>query len=67
VYATQTSADCTCPGWKYHGKCKHVDAVRAEMCTWHSEYSSEQQTLQQNVNCRCPKCGGETELVRVAA
>lgn len=69
VYVTGDgeNADCTCPGYKYHGKCRHVEQVRRELCGWHMEYSEEQQTLEQNVRCVCPRCGGETELVRVAA
>lgn len=67
VFGATGPADCTCPGWKYHQKCKHVDAVRAEICDWDSEHDEVGQTLQQNVNCTCPKCGAETELQKVAA
>jgi hypothetical protein len=66
VFGPMGSADCTCPGWKFHGKCKHVESVRAEMCDWDSEHDAEGQTLQQNVNCVCPRCGSETELQKVA-
>jgi hypothetical protein len=67
VFGATGGADCTCPGWKFHGKCRHVDSVRAEICDWDSEHDEVGQTLQQNVSCTCPRCGAETELQKVAA
>jgi DNA polymerase/3'-5' exonuclease PolX len=31
VNAQTDAASCGCPGFKYHGHCKHIDAVRAEL------------------------------------
>ncbi len=53
---------CTCPGWRYHGRCKHVAQVEAEVCGWELGKSPQHQTLQKNVACICPACGAETEL-----
>jgi uncharacterized Zn finger protein len=64
VYVRGEDSHCTCPGHKFHGKCKHVTAARAEMCTW-SSTDDEPQSLQQNVEMRCPRCDGDTELVKV--
>lgn len=61
VYATATGGDCTCPGWKYHGRCKHMAHVRAQTCTWQLGQSPAQ-SLAQNVAMVCPACGGPTEL-----
>jgi len=58
---------CTCPGNHYRGRCKHVEQALAALCTWTSEHGAEQQSLQQNVSCVCPRCLGPTELARVAA
>lgn len=62
VWVRGTSAECSCPGWRFHRKCKHVEAVRATQCRW-TLGTGPHQTLQKNVSCRCPACGGPTELV----
>lgn len=65
-YSVQIAGDyaaCTCPGFKFHGKCKHIAAVQAELCSWYLGTSPTPQTLQQNVQCVCPACGGPTELI----
>lgn len=53
---------CTCKGFQYHGKCKHVKEVDETRCTWHSMWSDEEQT-EEGV---CPVCGGPTSYVQVA-
>ena len=64
VFVQGEQSHCTCPGHKFHGKCKHVTAARAAMCTW-SSTEDVPQTLQQNVEMICPGCGGDTDLVKV--
>lgn len=61
VYATATGGDCTCPGWRFHGRCKHMAHVRAQVCQW-SLGSPTHQTLRQNIDMVCPACLGPTSL-----
>jgi len=53
---------CTCKGWQYKGKCKHQAIAVGRRCRYGSDIyssgSSESDT--------CPRCGGPTEVVRVA-
>lgn len=66
VNLPKQSYDCTCPGFRFHGRCKHVEVVKSGVCAWTSD-SSVPQSLQQNVGCVCPACGGETDLAEVRA
>jgi len=54
---------CSCKGYQFHHHCKHVAQI--EHCGWHGAYD-EPQTPEQEANMKCPRCGGETEYVRVA-
>lgn len=57
---------CTCPGWKYHGRCRHVTQLREELCSWQEDVSEEVQTPQQEMSCICPRCGSETTVLKFA-
>jgi hypothetical protein len=58
--------ECSCAGYKYRRTCKHSRAVEESRCTWHSMYSDESQTVEQEANQVCPVCGGPTIYARVA-
>ena len=47
-----------CWPFRKTGECKH-------MCTWHELVGDPIQTTKQRDNLICPKCGGDTEWVRV--
>lgn len=56
---------CTCRSFKYSGSdcnCKHIEQVYREGCFWHQQWSDEELVIKG----QCPKCGGQTHLVRVA-
>jgi hypothetical protein len=65
---------CTCPAYKFSKRtinfggqtvpphCKHIREAEEKACGWHEMFSPERQA-QKGV---CPRCGGETEYVRVA-
>ena len=71
---------CTCSHfqkrlrYKDGAYCKHIDKVRPERCGWHGAYGggldpsplSEAESAAAEAGGRCPSCGGETSVVRVA-
>lgn len=64
VSLDELADNCDCPGYKYRGKCKHVTELRGRLCGWSAQYSDEVQTPQQEMDCVCPKCGGETYVFK---
>lgn len=59
---------CTCPSFKYGNKkgkyCKHILSAKPEHCGWHEQFSDE--VMDENdEECKCPKCGGPTVVIRV--
>ncbi len=56
---------CTCPGFQYRGKCKHVTALREKLCDWTEQKSEITQSPQQEMEGICPKCGSETKVIVV--
>lgn len=70
----RTWPGCTCPAYKlgkrkinFGGRmvpkeCKHIKQAQESACGWHEQFSDERQSKAGT----CPRCGGETEPVRVA-
>lgn len=65
VHHDESMDNCTCPGFMYRGKCKHVTALREKLCGWSAFTHEEQQTPQQEMEAICPKCGGDTTVIRM--
>ena len=52
------AAKCSCPGFRYRGKCRHVEITELE-CGWDSKKSA----VRQRVGGACPLCGSSTSKV----
>ena len=48
---------CTCKGFQYNKRCKHLSEFLETICDWHESDSTDEQLIE-NV---CPVCGGKTE------
>jgi len=47
---------CTCKGFKYRGRCKHINTVMAERCGWNWELDPGNLPDEDG---RCPHCDGK--------
>jgi hypothetical protein len=65
VYHDESLDSCTCPGFTYRRRCKHVTEMREKLCGWSELGGPEAQSPQQEMEAVCPRCGGETTVVRV--
>lgn len=62
-----TSAEgwhCTCKGFMYRHKCKHIEKAKELKCDhgWEAAIGSPATDW---VDDKCPKCGGPTSVLRV--
>jgi len=63
AYVRGLDAHCTCPGWQYHQKCRHVDELFREACMWNEHWNSMGLQVMSgpgggNEELVCPNCGG---------
>lgn len=58
--------NCTCPGFKYRGTCKHVKDAMEHRCTWGEDAAWGSGHADKPEGGVCPECGGPVAVVRVA-
>lgn len=57
---------CTCPSARYRkGECKHIKAVKGERCAWNEEAFCGS-GAPRPADGKCPQCGADLEVIRVA-
>lgn len=56
---------CTCDGFKFHKKCKHIAAEQKKACKWCQEWDGGE-PVDKNNKKYCPKCGGPVFVYRGA-
>jgi len=61
TYAYEYGWSCTCKGFTYHGKCKHIEVGKQSRCGWNEECSP---TF--GYEEKCPGCGGPMESIQVS-
>ena len=57
---------CSCPSFRFRGgECKHIKATKSERCAWNQE-SLCGSGAPRPADGKCPECGSELEVIRVA-
>ena len=57
---------CTCPQFRFRkGECKHIKAVKGERCAWNEEAFCGSGAAKP-LSGKCPNCGAELEVIKVA-
>ena len=67
-YSNRNGWECSCPGFKFRKYCKHIEKAEKDKCNhgWEAACGvpSDDQVGEEHL---CPKCGGPSSLVKVAA
>lgn len=57
---------CTCKGYQYKGKCKHIDLAKQHRCQYgHDAIMGSPVAALQDMD-KCPLCGSDTSVIKVA-
>jgi hypothetical protein len=66
IYGTHVYS-CTCKGFQFRGRCKHIKQVAHQRCGWNPQPDPGLQPDQDKNGSRiCPECGGPATAMRVA-
>ena len=59
----QYNAACTCPGFKFREKCRHIGIMNKKRCQWNWEYSAGRmgRKVEGKEERVCPECEGPVE------
>jgi hypothetical protein len=67
-HPVQNDWSCSCQGFRFHGKCKHIAEVKASKarCGWNGFLDNLEPAQDARGEYCCPECGGPVEVVQVA-
>jgi hypothetical protein len=58
-HRVQFDYSCTCKGYKFRGKCRHIEEAKNQHCCWMQSLDGGKL-----INGKCPKCGAEVKSFR---
>lgn len=59
----QYTYTCTCKGYQHHGKCKHIEQVKGEHCSW-MQFLHGGEPVEIDGEKRCPECHDEITYMK---